>query len=242
MLAHKLIDNLSPKFHDEIKCIMDSVKFDVGDFNDLFIDEKSFIRFINDGLVHLPYVDCFFELTKLGDTAGILATEDNTGIHGIAYGFDEYGFPGRHNVSFYFDFETQKISAFNLNTGGFLNRWGDLDMSLGAAFVAVLYFCVVISCTNTKLIETNPSEKLNKKKIKSGKCPIFSYKTLVLSMNSVDKELHGNGSSHQSPRVHLRRGHIRRLNSGKMTWVQACVVGDKCRGVIMKDYQLAHGI
>lgn len=106
----------------------------------------------------------------------------------------------------------------------------------------VLFFCVAISCTNTRLVESHPSEKLNKKKIKSGKCPVFSYKTLVLSMSSVDKNSNGNGSSHQSPRVHLRRGHIRRLNSGKMTWVQACVVGDKCRGVVMKDYQLAHGV
>lgn len=49
----------------------------------------------------------------------------------------------------------------------------------------------------------------------------------------------GLGGSHRSPREHLRRGHIRRLDSGARIWVNACVVAaGKGAGVVRKDYAL----
>ena len=45
------------------------------------------------------------------------------------------------------------------------------------------------------------------------------------------------GGTHASPRVHLRRGHIRKIADGRTVWVQACVVGSK-HGMVLKDYKL----
>lgn len=46
----------------------------------------------------------------------------------------------------------------------------------------------------------------------------------------------------QSPRQHLRRGHLRRLTDPKFTkpytWIPPCIVGDAERGSIVKDYLL----
>jgi hypothetical protein len=46
----------------------------------------------------------------------------------------------------------------------------------------------------------------------------------------------GVGGTHASPRIHLRRGHIRHLPR-KNVWVNATVVGRRT-GVVMKDYSV----
>lgn len=44
------------------------------------------------------------------------------------------------------------------------------------------------------------------------------------------------GGTHASPRWHMRRGHWRNYKSGKRVWVEQMEVGDKSKGVIVKDY------
>lgn len=100
-------------------------------------------------------------------------------------------------------------------------------------------FLSAINCTNIRRVEHKPDEKLQKARTKRGKQPLFSYWTLELEMERTES-VSGLGGSHASPRVHIRRGHARRLVSGKYTWVQACVVGNKKAGMIHKDYALAH--
>lgn len=92
----------------------------------------------------------------------------------------------------------------------------------------------VIACSNVETVAHPAPAALNRKRAKAGKVPIFEHRTLVLSGGGGSKGA-PNGGTHASPRVHLRRGHIRRL-PGKTVWVQACVVGDKSRGVVSKDY------
>lgn len=48
--------------------------------------------------------------------------------------------------------------------------------------------------------------------------------------------LDGSAGTHASPRWHMRRGHWRRLRSGKQAWVRACAVGSEERGGVIKDY------
>lgn len=101
----------------------------------------------------------------------------------------------------------------------------------------ILNFLSALNCSNSNALdEEPPSEKLNKSRMKKGKTPLFSYK--VLTINT--KASHAGSSStnqgkHNSPRVHLRRGHIRKLPD-KTVWVNSCVVGDNKNGVIQKDY------
>lgn len=44
------------------------------------------------------------------------------------------------------------------------------------------------------------------------------------------------GGTHASPRWHMRRGHWRNCKSGKRVWVEQMEVGDKSKGIIVKDY------
>lgn len=97
-------------------------------------------------------------------------------------------------------------------------------------------FLAAVSCSNVEYQDCAPPEALNKKRRMRGRVPFFTYKTLVLKTASV-VGMAGAGGTHAGPRVHLRRGHIRRLPD-KRVWVNACVVGDKSKGMVVKDYAI----
>lgn len=101
-------------------------------------------------------------------------------------------------------------------------------------------FLAALCCSNSDATtEIKVDEKLNKSRIKKGKVPYFSYKILTINTNKnavVSAESTHKGN-HASPRVHLRRGHIRRLPD-KTVWVNACTVGNKAIGVIEKTYKV----
>jgi len=93
-----------------------------------------------------------------------------------------------------------------------------------------------LSCTNVRIETTEPPAKLNAKRARNKREQIRKHHTLVVQPGKVTGSGQATGA-HASPRVHLRRGHIRRLES-KNTWVNACVVGDKSRGILTKDYDV----
>lgn len=98
----------------------------------------------------------------------------------------------------------------------------------------VAAFLRVINCVNVRTETVEAPAALNKKRARNGKPPIYSYKTLVLrpsAQQRMDK-----GGTHESPRIHLRRGHIKHRKTGDFWW-QPHVVGDRTRGVVMKDYR-----
>jgi len=101
----------------------------------------------------------------------------------------------------------------------------------------LLAFFYVIGCSNVTFSDSQAPIALNKKRIKTGKTPLFEYKTLVIRAPPTRVIGQDSGGTHASPRVHLRRGHIRHLVSDKRVWVQACVVGSKT-GVVSKDYRV----
>ncbi len=108
----------------------------------------------------------------------------------------------------------------------------------------LLSFLLALSCTNVRSRDREDEKllrKVNAKRISKGKRPIFSYKILEVMVpretlkyeDSSKEEL-----SRRSPRVHLRRGHVRRLADARRVWVNACVVGKKEEGMIHKDYKV----
>lgn len=76
----------------------------------------------------------------------------------------------------------------------------------------------------------------NRRKIAQGKAPIYDWRTVVIEPAQAKRE--HQGGTHASPRQHDRRGHLRRLRSGKNVWVSPCKVGDASRGVVFHDYKL----
>lgn len=76
----------------------------------------------------------------------------------------------------------------------------------------------------------------NRRKIEQGKPPTYDWRTVVIEPVQAKQE--HQGGTHASPRLHDRRGHLRRLRSGKNVWIKACKVGDASRGVVFHDYRL----
>jgi len=104
---------------------------------------------------------------------------------------------------------------------------------------------------NTKnLIEKNNQAplKLNRKRKKKGKSPIFDYKTLRIKLPASRNESNGgNGSSDSgTTRLHLCRGHFKYYTKekplfGKLTgryWWQATMRGNIENGAVYKDYEV----
>lgn len=95
----------------------------------------------------------------------------------------------------------------------------------------------VLSCSNVRVRDVEAPAALNKKRAKSGKAPMVTYKVLELVAPATRQERVDQGGTHASPRLHLRRGHIRRLDAERTVWVQACIVGS-ATGAVLKDYQV----
>lgn len=76
----------------------------------------------------------------------------------------------------------------------------------------------------------------NKRKIAQGKMPAYDWTTVVIQATATKAE--HKGGTHASPRQHDRRGHLRRLRSGKNVWVKPHKVGDPNIGIIFHDYQI----
>lgn len=77
----------------------------------------------------------------------------------------------------------------------------------------------------------------NRRKIAQGKMPTYDWRTVIIEPAEPRTECQG--GTHASPRLHDRRGHLRRLRSGKNVWVKACKVGDPTKGAVFHDYKIA---
>jgi hypothetical protein len=97
--------------------------------------------------------------------------------------------------------------------------------------------CSVLNCSNVTTADVAAPASLNKKRQAKGNQPFFSYKVLQLADERAAPGPDG-GGHHASPRMHLRRGHVRRLEN-KTVWVRPSMVNaDTKRGVVVKDYAL----
>lgn len=105
---------------------------------------------------------------------------------------------------------------------------------------ALLELCEALSCSNVHhqvMEHFNPA--INQRRVRDGKVPMYETRTLWIDVPGGSKDSGDwQGGKHRSPRQHLRRGHIRNLQTGKKVWVNAAVVGAKESGIIKKDYAI----
>ncbi|MFA0921651.1 hypothetical protein ALP73_200389 [Pseudomonas coronafaciens pv. garcae] len=126
-----------------------------------------------------------------------------------------------------------------------VSYYGDRDKAFGQIILdshdemmVLIQACSVINCENIKTYSIPAPIALNKKREKKGKQPFFSYKVLQLLENSGSNVKPGSGGTHANPRMHLRRGHLRRL-ADKVIWVRPAIINSNSReGVVVKDYSL----
>ena len=107
---------------------------------------------------------------------------------------------------------------------------------IGGEVRIVLELLEALSCKNV-IIDNAKIPKIGERGAANKNLPF--YETKCLTIKATQKQSTGTRTgTHQSPRQHLRRGHIRRLETGNI-WVNACVVGSSEKGVIKKSYNVA---
>lgn len=111
-------------------------------------------------------------------------------------------------------------------------------------------FLKLLSCKNISTEIIRAPEKLNKKRERKGKLPIFDYHVLNVIVPS--KKVSTQGGNPEPPisqnRVHLCRGHFKEFTEehplfGKYVgryWWQPQVRGQNKKGIILKDYNIEH--
>lgn len=106
---------------------------------------------------------------------------------------------------------------------------------IGGEVRIVLELLEALSCKNV-VIDNAKIPKIGERGAANKNLPF--YETKCLTIKATQKQGTGTRTgTHESPRQHLRRGHIRRLESGNI-WVNACVVGSSEKGVIKKSYNV----
>lgn len=108
----------------------------------------------------------------------------------------------------------------------------EAEMILG--FVSAWYESLSRRCE--AYVPIVPQTFTNRRKIAQGKTPTYDWRTVVIE--PVERRQESKGGTHASPRQHDRRGHVRRLRSGKNVWVKPHKVGDLSKGVVFHDYRI----
>jgi hypothetical protein len=115
-------------------------------------------------------------------------------------------------------------------------------------YLSLFQNCIkLLNCKNIQTEKIPAPAKLNKKRVKSGKQPIFDYHVLNLVLPSNKKRGYQEQSvplSHN--RIHLCRGHFKEYTKehplfGKYTglyWWEPSVRGQNRDGIVMKDYSV----
>jgi hypothetical protein len=108
------------------------------------------------------------------------------------------------------------------------------DAQMVLAMVGNWYRALSQRCSSYKPVVRNTFT--NRRKIAQGKVPTYDWTMVYIEPSKPRSE--SKGGTHASPRQHDRRGHLRRLRSGKNVWVRPCKVGDPTKGVVWHGYAI----
>jgi hypothetical protein len=125
-------------------------------------------------------------------------------------------------------------------------KYGSREQALTHIFLdshdevmVLIQACSVLNCSNVSTTDMPAPAYINQKRQAKGKQPFFSYKVLQLATDLRAVGRDAQGGHHASPRMHLRRGHVRRLGN-RTVWVKPSMVNAQTmRGIVAKDYSLS---
>jgi hypothetical protein len=108
---------------------------------------------------------------------------------------------------------------------------------------SLLKVIVLLNAKNINTIDIDPSPKLNKKRIKSGNLPFYSYKTLDIFLSQNTRKIRAKNIKNDlsnfisTKRLHSVRGHFKIRKTG-IYWWSSYQRGSIQKGIIEKDYNL----
>ena len=223
----------------ENNIINECYKFDIGDFDNLIklsdsIDLSSFHE-----LVLPPFNKCYFEF-KINEvqTISTIVIFKNNELHFYYFKIKQNKMIDTCAVShvcFVFQTEEHEIIRSHPYTD---EHRKETFCNISVCFMKLFN---IMACSNveTKNVETTQqilvSKKGRMKKVKK----FFNHKILVIKLPNNRENGQSHDGTHLSPRLHFRRGHIRKLKSGITTWVQSCMVGDIINGLGEKEYKVS---
>ena len=109
-----------------------------------------------------------------------------------------------------------------------------MNEELGTNVTDVSNLLALLQLQNVKTECISAPPKLNAKRLRNGKLPLYEYHVLNVGGDSWSgTEGYGRGNGTRS---HLRRGHIRRMNDDRCVWVRATYVHGRIPGFVDKDY------
>lgn len=141
------------------------------------------------------------------------------------------------------DYKVEKVVGAYYDIGGMAKKihgqnWAEhAYYNMGDECQAVLSLIEALSCSNVKATPLFTRQKLNKSAAKRGALPFDEYHILTLDGHSKSTGDSKTFLDRRSPREHLRRGHIRRLENKKI-WINSMVVNAGNHGKIHKSYEL----
>jgi len=184
----------------------------------------------------MPFPLCYLEVPKLGV---VLAQQSDSKSEINVTLFLNYRqgwglHPPKYNLIL--DLKRKKLVS---KSSDFALRAEFDSISDKLAIFNILLFkgLTALNCSNVVYIDNKPDEALNKKRQKNGKVPLFTYKTLHIDNETKIVKPH-QGGTHASPRLHLRRGHVRHYATHSV-WIEDMLVGDPSKGFVAKDYNVA---
>lgn len=142
-----------------------------------------------------------------------------------------YGSPLRALPTLFYTIQDGKISYGPVDEDDPVD---ELEAGLILALVAAWYRSMVRGCLGYKPVARTSFTA--RRKAAQGKPPTYDWKTVTIAATGEKSER--KGGTHASPRQHDRRGHLRRLASGKSVWVRPCTVGDPSKGRVYHDYKI----
>jgi hypothetical protein len=202
---------------------------------------------------HLPYPVCYFEFdadgaerddgTPVGQIRMMVLARDLGGeissvffrSHPPGDRYFSMGFGARWRVEdgevlWEPDLLTDQMPA-DLENAEHLKR-------VTAIFLApVLSYLTLLNRPGAEVTRVVPPAKLAAARQKSGKPPLFDFHRVKFTGNERTSSTRGGEKSDRAgPRLHMRKGHVRRLASGKEIWIRSTIVGHASAGALGKDF------
>jgi hypothetical protein len=252
-VSHALMANWTPDEGAFAERISRSKKFV---FSTEFVDfdlHTSGVNFSDQlsehGLLRLPFPEVVFQVGPIYDEGEeyywvLSAWEVEGGICARLYHWMSYGQNSPRATTFFkygSTFESHKRhGVITQDQYPILGCHFDLDDSevCSSLTMMVLYGCLgVLNSSGVKQRSYAEPKFTNKRRAKKGKAPKFGFNWIEIDKSQI-KMPGMSGPTGASPRLHWRRGHVRRLKSGKLTVVKPCLVGSLSSGFVDSSYSM----
>lgn len=231
--AHELIQNMPDA--QMRKVLETAVKFDFGT-----LDEALGLFSISTrSLFDIPFPSCLFQVDEEDGTVQFfLARKVDDGVLWQAFARYPGGYARALVSTFvYLDGRGCLNKKENEVTASSFEELSEGEQEVIKSMHTMAAAVEVFSCCNVTTIENQPPKFINAKRVAKGKVPFFSYRTLHITLDASEPKDGKGCGTHAGPRLHLRRGHIRRL-ADRRVWVRSSIVGDKSKGLAEKDYRV----